>query len=153
VSDGQKSPPAGEPIGGQFADSVYHGIDIVEVARITRAISRYGDRFLLRVFTPAELERYRERNTSLAARWAAKEAAAKLLGVGVRGLSAGPQSDAIGWHEVETLSDARGRPTITLSGAAAQRAAQLRIRSLAVSLSHTGDLAVASVVGLADRRE
>lgn len=151
--DSQDSPPASDPIGGQIADQIYHGIDMVEVARISRAIARYGDRFLLRIFTPAELERYGERATSLAARWAAKEAAAKLLGVGVRGLGAGPQSDAIGWHEVETLSDARGRPTITLSGEAARRAAQLRIQSLAVSLSHTGDLAVASVVGLADRRE
>lgn len=153
MTDGANSPQAGDPIGGQAADQIYHGIDMVEVARIARAVARYGDRFLLRVFTAAELERYRERATSLAARWAAKEAAAKLLGVGVRGLSAGAQSDAIGWHEVETLSDARGRPTITLSGEAARLAAQLRIRSLAVSLSHTGDLAVASVVGLADRRE
>jgi holo-[acyl-carrier protein] synthase len=143
VTDDQRHPP----------DQILHGIDMVEVDRIARAIARYGDRFLLRIFTAAELDRYRDRPASLAARWAAKEAAAKLLGVGVRGLSAGDQSEAIGWTDVEILADARGRPTIALSGQAARRAAQLQIRSLTVSLSHTGQLAAASVVGLAARSE
>ena len=65
---------------------LYTGIDLIEIARIERAVARWGDRFLLRIFTPAELAAYRERLPSLAARWAAKEAAAKLLGVGLRGL-------------------------------------------------------------------
>jgi holo-[acyl-carrier protein] synthase len=87
----------------------------------------------------------------LAARWAAKEATAKLLGVGLRGLGAGIQSEAVAWTEVEILADPNGRPTIRLHGSAAQRAQDLRLESFAVSLSHTHDLAIASVVALERR--
>jgi holo-[acyl-carrier protein] synthase len=129
---------------------IYTGIDMVEVDRIARAISRYGDRFLRRIFTPAELARYRSRPASLAARWAAKEATAKLLGVGLRGLGAGALPAAVTWTEIEVLGDDLGRPTLTLAGAAADRTAGLGITSLAVSLSHTRGLAIANIVGLAE---
>jgi holo-[acyl-carrier protein] synthase len=127
---------------------IYHGIDMVEVARITHAIERYGDRFLKRVFTATEIVRYADRPHSLAARWAAKEATAKLLGVGLRGLGAGPQPEAVAWTEIEVIADERGKPIITLSGAAEQRAHTLGLSTLALSLSHTRDLAIASVVGI-----
>ncbi len=127
---------------------ILHGIDMIEIRRIQQAVTRFGERFLVRVYTPLELARYRASPQSLAVRWAAKEATAKLLGVGVRGLGAGSDSQAVRWVEIEVLSDPSGRPTIELHGQAAQYATQLQILSLAVSLSHTRDLAIASVIGL-----
>jgi holo-[acyl-carrier protein] synthase len=133
---------------------LYTGIDLIEIERIARAIERWGDRFLDRVYTPAELARYRARTTSLAARWAAKEAVSKLLGVGLRGLGgAGRVEDALAWHEIEVLSDAEGRPTLTLYGRAADRAQMLALLgTIALSLSHTREHAIASAVAQAGDR-
>jgi holo-[acyl-carrier protein] synthase len=131
------------------------------VARVRRAAERWGERFLLRVFTPGELAdcgagaglpRYQ----SLAARWAAKEAAAKALGAGLSGLGAGapeegPEQGAEGrlrFHELEVAREAGGRPALRLHGAAAALAARLGIAELALSLSHTEEHAIASVVAL-----
>jgi len=128
---------------------LYTGVDLIEIARIERAVARWGDRFLLRIFTPAELAVYRGRLPSLAARWAAKEAAAKLLGVGLRGLGAVEKPvAAVGWTEIEILGDAQGRPALTLYGRAAARARALRIGEIALSLSHTREHAIASAVAL-----
>ena len=118
------------------------GVDLVEIPRIERVLARYGDRFLERVFTPAERVYARGRVPELAARFAAKEAVSKALGVGVRMLA----PDGIGWREVEVLGDWRGRPQITLCGRAAERAAELGLTEWAVSLSHTREYAVAFVV-------
>src|SRR6185503_11153936 len=91
--EGPKAPPhlypRCQPVSCRQLPAVpmlYTGIDLIEIERIERAIARWGERFLQRVFTPAELAAYRTRVPSLAARWAAKEAVAKLLGVGLRGL-------------------------------------------------------------------
>jgi holo-[acyl-carrier protein] synthase len=130
---------------------LYTGIDIIEIDRIERAVARWGDQFLQRVFTPAELKRYRGKPASLAARWAAKEAVAKLLGVGLRGLGALGRTipdEAVGWTEIEVLADEFGRPTVTLTGRAAERFKALGITQIALSLSHTRLHAVASVVAL-----
>jgi holo-[acyl-carrier protein] synthase len=127
---------------------ILHGIDLIEIERIRHTVNRYGERFLMRVYTTTEIERYRLSIQSLAVRWAAKEATAKLLGVGLRGIGAGPASNAIGWKEIEVLNDTSGRPIICLHGSAEQRAEQLAITTLTVSLSHTRTLAIASVVGL-----
>ncbi len=130
---------------------LHTGIDLIEIERIARAIERWGDRFLDRVFTPAELAIYRARPASLAARWAAKEAVAKLLGVGMRGLGgAGRPDAALAWTEIEVLSDAQGRPALALHGRAAERAHALGLGSIALSLSHTREHAIASVVALTD---
>ena len=86
---------------------LYTGIDLIEIARIARAADRWGERFLRRVYTPAELAAYRARIPSLAARWSAKEAVSKLLCVGLRGLGAAERlDDALAWTEIEVLSDA-----------------------------------------------
>ena len=128
---------------------LYTGIDLIEIARIERAIGRWGDRFLRRVFTPAELSAYRGRVRSLAARWAAKEATAKLLGAGLRGLGAADRSEsAVAFTEIEVLSDMHGRPTLALHGQAAAQAKRLGLREIALSLSHTHEHAIASVVAL-----
>jgi len=132
---------------------LYTGIDLIEIERIARAIERWGDRFLDRVFTPAELAIYRARPASLAARWAAKEAVAKLLGVGLRGLGgAGRPADALAWTEIEVLSDSQGRPALALYGRAAARARALGLGPIALSLSHTREHAIASAVAQADDR-
>ena len=128
---------------------LYTGIDLIEIERIARAIERWGDRFLDRVYTPGELAIYRGRTASLAARWAAKEAVAKLLGVGLRGLGGGDRpGDALAWTEIEVLRDAQGRPALTLHGRAAARARALGLGVIALSLSHTRAHAIASAVAM-----
>ena len=133
---------------------LYTGIDLIEIERIVRATQRWGDRFLDRVFTPAELGIYRSRPSSLAARWAAKEAVAKLLGIGLRGLGGvGRPGEALAWTEIEVLSDAQGRPALTLHGRAAARAHTLGLGPIALSLSHTREHAIASAVAQADEEQ
>jgi holo-[acyl-carrier protein] synthase len=122
--------------------SMVVGVDLVEVPRVARAIERHGERFLSRVFTPAELLYTRRRTAELAARFAAKEAVSKALGVGMRMMA----RDGIRWREVEVLGNFRGRPEVTLYGRAAERAAELGLTEWAVSLSHTRDHAIALVV-------
>jgi holo-[acyl-carrier protein] synthase len=122
------------------------GVDVVELERLQRAVDRFGDRFLARVYTEEELVYARRRLPELAARFAAKEAVSKALGVGMRHLSA----QGIGWHEVEVLSDLRGKPVLRLSGRACQLANEQGLCEWAVSLSHERDRALAFVVALGD---
>lgn len=140
---------------------LYSGIDLIEVQRIERAVARWHGRFLRRVFTANELAYCGVTATaagnmpSLAARWAAKEAAAKALGVGVRGIGAGqrPSEDVlftpVSWHDLEVQRAPAGRPLLVLHGSAATIAAHLGIIELSLSLSHTRDHAIASVVAFA----
>ena len=127
---------------------LYTGIDLIEIARIERAVARWGERFLQRIYTPAELRAYRQRLPSLAVRWAAKEATAKLLGVGLRGLGGSVEkpATAVAWTEIEVLGDASGRPALYLHGRAATQAQTLGLAHIALSLSHTREHAIASVV-------
>jgi holo-[acyl-carrier protein] synthase len=117
------------------------GIDMVEIGRIQQSVDRYGQRFLDRVYTAAEQAyclRKRKAAESLAARFAAKEAGAKALGTGI--------SHGVGWLEIEVVREPSGRPTIAYHGRAAQIAACLGVRRAALSITHTGELAMASVV-------
>jgi len=118
------------------------GIDLIEVTRVERVLARYGDRFLERVFTPAEILYCRARPPELAARFAAKEAVAKALGVGVRMIA----RDGINWRDVEVIGDMRGKPLVRLYDRAAERAGELGLTEWAVSLSHTREHAIAFVV-------
>jgi len=118
------------------------GVDLIEIARVERILTRHGDRFLERVFTSAEILYCRARPAELAARFAAKEAVSKALGVGVRMMS----RDGINWQEAEIVGDVRGKPLVRLHGRAAQRAEELGLTEWAVSLSHTHEHAVAFVV-------
>jgi holo-[acyl-carrier protein] synthase len=122
------------------------GIDLVEIERIKRSVERYGDRFLDRVYTASE-KAYclRKRNfaESLAARFAAKEAGAKALGTGI--------SHGVNWLEIEVVREPTGRPTIAFHGRAREMAERLGATSAALSLTHTGSLAMASVVLEGDR--
>jgi len=118
------------------------GVDLVELARVERVLKRYGDRFLARVFTPAEILYCRGRTAELAARFAAKEAVSKALGVGVRMIA----RDGIHWQDVEVVGDPRGKPLVRLYGRAAERAGELGLTEWAISLSHTREHAIAFVV-------
>lgn len=115
------------------------GIDLIEIERIEAAIQRHGERFLQRVFTPAELGETGSNPASLAARFAAKEATAKALGTGI---------GAISWLDIEVLRDRDQPPCLHLHGAAARRASELDLNEWAISLSHTRAFAVASVVAI-----
>lgn len=116
----------------------YIGIDIIETARIKGAVARWGDSFLSRIYTVRELEKYRKKPSSLAARFAGKEAVIKVLGL---------RSKGIGLKEIEILADAEGKPTVSLYGRAQSQANELGLSSLAVSLSHCRQYAVACAAG------
>lgn len=128
---------------------LYTGIDLIEIDRMEAAVARWGDRLLRRVFTASERAAYGEKVPSLAVRWAGKEAVAKLLGVGLRGLGGQSHPDAVAWIDIEILADPLGRPLITLHGRAASRAQALGLGPIAVSFSHTRLHAIASAVALA----
>ena len=118
------------------------GVDLIELERIQQVLERHGIRFLDRVYTPDEVRLYRDRVPELAARFAAKEAVSKALGVGLRYLS----SQGIGWHDVEVLSDSLGKPVVRLSGRAQALAEVQGLRQWAISLSHSREQAIAFVV-------
>ena len=113
------------------------GIDLIEIARIQRTYDDFGERFLHRVFTERERERYRGRVNELAARFAAKEATSKALGTGIVGIR---------WREMEVLPNRRGKPILILHGRAAERARQLGLTDFSVSLTHSQTDAMAFVV-------
>ena len=114
------------------------GVDIVEIPRIRRVAERYCQRFFRRIYTEREIAYCRGRAPQLASRFAAKEAVMKALGTGARG---------VGWKEIEVVRDRGRAPTIKLHGRALARAERLGIEHLAVSLSHSQEYAIASVVG------
>ncbi|MEO0067725.1 MAG: holo-ACP synthase [candidate division WOR-3 bacterium] len=114
------------------------GIDLVEVKRIREAMESYGERFKKRVFTPREIEfceGITDKYPSYAARFAAKEAFSKALGTGLRG--------RVSWQEIEICDNERTRPTIKVSGKAAEI---LKDRKVHLSLSHIAHYAAAVVV-------
>jgi len=114
----------------------YIGIDIIEIARIKKAIARWGENFLHRVYTGPELGLYHNRPSSLAARFAGKEAVVKTLEARTKGIS---------WKEIEILSDSNGKPLVHLYGKARSQASSLGIAKLAISLSHSKEYAIALV--------
>jgi len=117
------------------------GIDLVEVARIEASVTRFGARFLDRIFTESERRYCGDKANSgerYAARFAAKEAAMKALGTG--------WSQGVTWLDLEVGREASGKPTLLVHGAAQQRALILGIRHWSVSLTHTPDYAMAQVI-------
>lgn len=119
----------------------YIGVDIVEIGRIKEAVERWGETFLRRIYTEPELMLYRGKPSSLAARFACKEAVMKLLGTGRGGVN---------WREIETVSLPGGQPQVILYGRAQSLAERLRITHIAVSLSHSKEYAIASVSAVAE---
>ena len=113
------------------------GIDVIEIERIERAVDRFGERFLRRISTEAEVAYCRGRAQRLAGRFAAKEAVSKALGVGIRTLS---------WRDIEVLPDKRGKPTVRLHGRAAAIAERRQLVHFDVSITHSRSDAVVVVV-------
>jgi holo-[acyl-carrier protein] synthase len=119
------------------------GLDLVEVARIRDLLERHGERFKARTFTKAEqtyCDSQAEPAMHYAARFAAKEAVAKALGTGF--------AEGVGWADIEVARAESGQPSIALHDGAAERAQQIGIQQVLVTLTHTRDAAAASVVAL-----
>ncbi len=115
------------------------GIDILEIKRLRQAVERHGERFLMRIYTRAEQETCAGNIASLAARFAAKEAVSKALGTGLGKVS---------WTEIEILRAESGQPILHFQGAAKALADELGLREWSISLSHTSEHAIASVVAM-----
>jgi holo-[acyl-carrier protein] synthase len=124
------------------------GTDIVAIGRIEKAYSRFGDKFLDRILTPAEknyvLSRNKRAVESLAGRFAAKEACSKVLGTGWRNLD---------WKEVEVVRLRSGAPTLALHGRAKELADHYGLTQFELSISHEREFAVAFVVAYSDRHD
>ena len=117
------------------------GVDMEEIARLGEAIQRHGRAFLERVFTPAEIaycERFRDSMGRYAARFAAKEATMKALGTG--------WGKGVRWRDIEVTRQVGGRPTIVLHGAAREHAERMGARHVSLSITHTGNFALAEVI-------
>lgn len=111
------------------------GTDLIEVKRIKKALIRWGDRFLNRVFTPGEIKYCKRKKIpefSLTARFAAKEAAMKAIGTGL--------SDKVSWKDFEVILDQRGKPEMRLSEKIKRRIGD---REILISLTHTQEYALA----------
>ena len=96
------------------------GSDLIDIRRIEKTLERYGDRFIARVFTDVERrksERRRARAASYAKRFAAKEACSKALGTGLR--------VGVFWRDMGVVNLSSGKPTMALTGGAAERLAAL----------------------------
>src|ERR1700675_5221131 len=117
------------------------GVDITEIDRIEAVIERRGRPFLERVFAPSEIaycETHRHRAERFAGRFAAKEAAMKALGTGWAG--------GVAWGDIEVVRERGGKPTLKLSGAAFAIATGLGLKNIALSITHTGNTALALVI-------
>ena len=122
---------------------IAHGVDLVYCPRIARIWKEHNERFLKRVYTDSERAYCvdcRDPVIRLAGRFAAKEAVMKLLGTGWRG--------GVEWTDIETLPDPLGKPLVTLRGSTAALARTLGIDQVMISISHSGEYALASAIGI-----
>jgi holo-[acyl-carrier protein] synthase len=117
------------------------GVDLVDLAQFRRDLEIGGNGFLRRIYTEAEVVRSGGRTELLAAGFAAKEAAAKALGSGIRG---------IGWKDIEVDLGSNDRPHIVLHGRVRQRATALGIDKWSLSTSHSATVALAVVIAELD---
>lgn len=123
---------------------IAHGVDLVHCPRVARVWQTHGDRFLERVYTARERAYCldcKDPVVRLSGRFAAKEAVMKMLGTGWRG--------GVEWTDIETLPDPLGKPLVTLHGVTAELARAVGIALVLISLSHAGDYACASAIGVA----
>jgi holo-[acyl-carrier protein] synthase len=118
-------------------NNISTGIDIIEIDRIKAVLSKYGERFLKKIYTQQEIDYCNNRPANLAGRFAAKEATMKALGTGTRGVS---------WKDIEVIRAESGAPSIKLYERALKRYDKLGCTDLALSFSHSRDYAIASVI-------
>lgn len=117
------------------------GTDLAEVPRIREAIERHGRRFIDRIYTPREIEYVESKANRFeryAARFAAKEAGMKAIGTGWR--------RGVRWQDFEVANLPSGKPTMLLHGVAAEVAGRLAVSSIALSITHTAQQAMAIVI-------
>ena len=120
------------------------GVDVIEIERIQSALSRFGERFLRRVYTEREVSYCRGKAERLAGRFAGKEAVSKALGVGIRTLR---------WRDIEILPDQRGKPQIHLYGKAAAIAERRGLSGWDISITHSRSDAIVMVVAWGQKAE
>lgn len=122
------------------------GIDMIDLSDFGRTLKRSGERFIQRIYTKGEIEYCRSQphpSQSFAARFAAKEAAMKALGIaGEEGLS---------WKDFEVVVSASGRPAMVLHAHAAARSKALQLQTLQISLSHSQSAAGAVAIAESSR--
>jgi holo-[acyl-carrier protein] synthase len=118
---------------------VTSGVDLIEIARIERAVARHGERFYDRFFTAQERVHCNGRFPSLAGRFAVKEAVAKALGTGI---------GDVNWTDIEIVCDERGKPELVLHNRAQELAAQKGFHHWSISLSHTETHAIGFAIAL-----
>lgn len=127
------------PLGSTHVRGI--GVDLAQIARLRRAVERWDDRFLRRVFTDAEIAYCRRRRDPIphfAARFAAKEAALKALGTGL--------AMGVRWRELEVRREPGEAPTLVLSGRCGTLARAKGVGHALLSLTHDGDYALAQVM-------
>src|SRR4249919_79160 len=120
------------------------GFDATDIPRVREVFARYGDRFLRRVFTDAEIAyctRQRDPVPSLAGRFAAKEATMKALGTG--------HARGVLWKDIEVIRGG-GPPRLQLHGGAARRAEGMQVRRSLLTITHSDTLAMAQVMLIGD---
>lgn len=119
------------------------GIDIVETERIEQSIREFGDRFVERIFTPAEqlyCNKMQRPGPHYAVRFAAKEAVAKAFGTGI--------GKNLEWTDMEILRNDLGKPHVMLTGQGKKYAEQSGITSVLISLSHSEHYATANALAV-----
>jgi len=117
------------------------GVDLAEVPRIKASIERFGEKFIQRIYTPAEIayvERKANKFERYAARFAAKEAGMKAIGTGWR--------HGVTWQDFEVANLPSGKPTLRFHGVAAGFAERLGVKNIALSITHTAALGMAHVI-------
>lgn len=113
------------------------GVDIIEIKRVDEAIEKWNGHFLNRIYSEEELNICKTRVSSLAVRFAAKEAVIKTLDTGFI---------KTGWKDIEILSSNTGKPFVRLHGEMQKKADAMGLKHFAISLSHCKDYAVAMLV-------
>lgn len=122
---------------------IAHGIDLVDFPRIEALLQKHDERFLDRVFTKkeqADAAAVKNDVEKLAGRFAAKEAVLKLIGTGWRG--------KIAWTDIEVTNNPLGQPIVEVSGEVKRIADEAGIEQMTISITHTANFAIASVVAL-----
>lgn len=120
------------------------GVDIIEIERVERSINRFGDKMRNRIFTPQEQAYCANRMTSLAGRYAVKEAVSKALGTGIGDVS---------WTDIEVVNDERGKPELTLHNNAKALASKQGLDQWSISISHTSTHAIGFAVAISTTQE
>lgn len=150
----QTNHPSPNPTGTRLPGNILLGTDLVYVPRLQQTYrKRHGTAFFNKLLTPAEWAYCQavgpQRETQLlrraAGRIALKEAVAKALGTGLNGLG---WSQGVHWQDIEIVSQSQSPPDLRLTGRALETASNLGIKLWRCSLSHDGDYAMATVIGL-----